>query len=354
MKKITIYTLSAILVSASITYGQNSAYTNPSGYVSLGNTDEGQPAVAANTDLYATIPLLQATQYTGKLELPSEANKLQFQTGAAFTAGQWTGSAHCVVITSGAKEGLTAIIQSHTADELTLTLPNGSSLTGIVADDTAKIIPCWTASTLFGDSVIPPGTNMFFYDVGPGETNSSAKVALVYGGAAAGWFYQFDLINGTTGSANDFIIHPSEGFVIRTGASPITKLVVTGAVPVTKHSAILTKAVAGQAEDNIVGYTSPVGEKMSATGLGVTAGDSILIYDKKAQGQNKSAQIGLVYGGEAAGWFYQFDLINGNTGSANDYVLEPGTAFVYRRIANAPTGNVEWSSLPSYVPGLND
>ncbi len=350
MKKSTILTIGAITMGVLFANAQNTAVTDPSGYVSLGNTDEGQPAVAANTDLYATIPLLQNTKYTGKVELPTEANKLKFQSGAAFTTNQWTGTSHCVMITSGAKEGLTAIIQSHTADELTLTLPNGASLTGIVADDTAKIIPCWTASNLFGNSVIPAGTQMFFFNVGPGETNSSAKVALVYSGA--NWFYQFDLVNQSTGNADDFIIHPSEGFVIRTGASPIASLVVTGAVPVTKHSAILTKAVANQAEDNIVGYTSPVGEKMSATGLGITAGDTILIFDKKAQGQNKSAQIGLVYSG--TNWFYQFDLINSQTGNADNYVLEPGTSFVYRRVANAGVGNEEWSKLPSYVPGLND
>lgn len=332
------YAFLAAAAACGLASAAETAYTTPVGYVSLGNTTPSQPAVAANSDAFITIPLQKSASFTGTVS--SVAGDVITLSGTpGFTAGQFTSSPFVARLGSGAKEGLVALVTANSADSITLSVQPGDSLAGVVAGDSVSIQASWTVASLFAGNTIPSGTQL-----------------LAYSGTGAGILVAPDLIFEFDGSnwvdtnsfdtADGFVLYPGEGFVLRTVGTEISSLVVTGEVPTSKHRLVVPNLSPGVGQDSTVGFFSPVGELIGSSGLGWTAGDQLLVWDNTTSGIIKAPVTVLEFDGTAWVDTNTFDDVSAT------FSLNAGQSYVFRRSATAPGGDVIWSDSQSYLPSL--
>jgi uncharacterized protein (TIGR02597 family) len=318
------------------------ATTAPVGYITLGN-QASATAVPANTDVVVSSPLLRSSEFGGVVSSVT-GNTVVVSGSQGWTATQWTSDAskpYLLYAASGAQEGLSAIITGSSDNSLTVTVVDGT-LSGLAAGDKLKIIPAWTAKSFISPASVPPGTQLFAYAGNAAGINVSPSHIM----ASTGSTWVFTL--GGSGTADNFIVYPTESLVLRTGANPVTALVLSGEVPTFKHRTTLSKLSAqGTAQDIRIAYTSPVNQPLLASGLGNAAGDQLFIYDNAATGRNKAPSQIMTYTGSA--WVGTFGPLTGNQ---NTYELFGGRGYVYRAAASTPQGNREWSSSQSYLPSL--
>jgi len=327
------YSLILAAAASGFAFGQTTATTTPVGYVSLGDTTVGQPAIKANTDVWISIPLDKPTTYAGTISLVAgDVITISGTPGL----GDLTTIPHTVKIGSGAKEGLIALITGNTTDTVTVSVAAGDSLAGVASPDKISISEAWTVLGLMG-SAMPIGTTLYTYPASSGLNPSSDGI---YDWDGSNWI---DEVNTGSPADND-VLYPSETLVVRnvTG-SPINSFVITGEVPTVKSRVVIAaNGVSGA--DNAVSFFSPVGEPIGISGLSAIAnnGDIVYGYDNNASGINKSGSSIHEY--LDGNWIDQV-----NTGEAdNNFPLGGGNGFLFRRVSTAPVA--PWSDLPVYLP----
>ncbi len=336
MKPIIPSTLLAALLAVGAAHA---AATDPVGYVSLGDTTAGQPAIKPNTDVAVAIPLDKPAAFAGTVA--SVAGNVITISGTP-ALGSFTATPNIAKLESGAKTGLNGLITANTANTVTITVPTGDSLTGVIAGDAISLRPAWTVVGTFG-TTLPAGTQILGFSGNTPGINLASD--LVYEFDGSNWV---DAIFGDTVDNNVF--YTGESFVIRNNAAtPIASLVVSGEVPTTNSRVIVSRfAGAPNGQDNRVAYVSPVNETIGDSHLGAisTPGDQILAFNNNAAGINKSSSTIVEWDG--ADWV---DAIFGDT-VTNTFNLVGGQGYVLRRAAAAPVGDTIWADQPSYVGSL--
>ena len=333
--------LSFALLAAAAACGLASAetaYTTPVGYVQLGDTTPGQPSVKGQSDVLLTVPLDRPTAFAGLIQSVTNGNEINLQGTPGFTGGQWTGVPHVVKVTSGAKDGFYALVSSHDADTLVVTLPPGQNLTSVAAGDEVSVLPAWTAKTLFSGSSLPADTELYQYSGASPGINIASDFLYVWDGT--------DWIDGVSGDPVDPVIYPGELFVIRNvGAAPIPSITVTGQVPSSSFTNVVTNFGAGQ-QDLPFGVFASADQTIAEAGLTAIAqpDDELNLYDNGSTGFNKAASTVFVFDG--TDWL---DAVSGDPVPPT-FKLKTGDGFIYRRAAGSPT--VNWTATPSYIPSL--
>jgi uncharacterized protein (TIGR02597 family) len=336
------YSLIAAALACGFVSAQTTAYTTPVGYISLGTTTVGLPAVQGLSDAYLTVPLDRTTEYAGLIASVANGNEITLQGTPNFNVDQWKASPTIVKITSGTKEGFYALISTNTADKLTVELPPGQNLTGVVSGDKIVIQKAWTASAFFAGTTLPADTTTLFqYDgVTPG-INVAATSLFVWDGTT--W------INGVSGDPADPVMYPGEMFVLRNeSTNPIASIVVTGQVPTSGFTNRVGNLPVAE-QDLPFGAFSPIDQTLAQTGLTAIAaeGDQINFYDRNPLllvGLNKAPTMVIVYDSGAKAWL---DAVSGEDVGPL-FTIKAGEGFVYRRSASSPT--VDWIIKPSYLP----
>jgi uncharacterized protein (TIGR02597 family) len=314
----------------------NGAATDPVGYVSIGDTSVGAPAaIKANTDVHVSIPLLRTAEFAGTVAGTGAGTVTV--TGAAFTVNQWApATPYVLVIESGAKSGMVVPILSNTANQLTVGL-GSFNLTGVNNGDSLSIRKAWTVASFMDGASSKTGLILFAFSNNSTGINVSSDLQYFYNGA--GWE------DGDGNPSDNAILYPGEGFIIRSGATPVTSFVLAGEVPTAKSYVQVGTSSTGP-RDTFFSYVTPVTEDLggvNGSGAGFGAGDILFTFNNAAAGQNKS---GTPYFYTGSGWE------DGDGNPADGFDLTGGTALLYRRATAPTTGLLDWQNEQAYVPNL--
>lgn len=335
MKPIIPSTLLAALLAVGAAHA---AATDPVGYVSLGDTTVGQPAIKAHTDVAVAIPLDKPAAFAGTVA--SVAGNVITISGTP-ALGSFTSAAHMAKLESGTKSGLNGLITANTANTVTIAVPAGDSLTGVVAGDAISIRPAWTVLATFG-STLPVGTQILAFSGNTPGINLAADIAYEWDGS--NWLDSF-----TFDVADTAVLYTGESFIVRNPSNtPIASLVVSGEVPTSKSRIVVSNLAPGTGQDNRLSYVSPVNEIIGQSGLTAisSVGDQILVFNNNSAGLNKAASFIAEWDGSV--WFdaFTFDDIT------NTFALVGGQGYVLRRASTAPGGDTIWADQPEYVGSL--
>jgi|GEM_PF-2458073 len=331
------YSIFAALFAAGFAQASVTATTTPVGYVSLGDTTVGQPAVKAGTDVSISIPLSQPTQFRGLIG--SVAGSVITISGTP-ALGDLTTFPHVVKIESGARSGLVALITASTTNTVTVAVQSGDDLTGVTNTDTISISNAWTVAGLLGTS-LPVNTSL----LGFSGTSTGQNLA-------ADLIWQFDGTNwidtNTFNPADNAVLYPGETLILRNDAvTPITSLVVSGEVS-TSNSRLVVQSAAVTGTDNMISFVGAASQVIGTSGLSAIAhvNDEILANDNSATGENKAAVTAIQFDG--TDWIdtNSFDTVT------STFKLEPGVGYTFRTDPSHPVGSSVWTSLPDFVPSL--
>ncbi|RYZ91426.1 MAG: TIGR02597 family protein [Proteobacteria bacterium] len=339
------YALLAAAAATGMALGQT-AYTTPVGYVALGDTTAGQPAVKANTDVAIGIPLNRPTEYAGAIS-GTTATTITLGGTPAFTANQWAPGAatpYLVSIKSGTEGGFIGLITANTADTLTVTAVTGGSLVApnVAAGDKVQIYKAWTLSSFLPVGSVPNGTRLLAYFGTTAGVNLAPNATYQYSTSTTNW------TNGPTVS-NNVILYPGESYVLRSpSAAAITSLSVAGEVPVANSRVYIDKLNPTLGQDTRIAYIGAgeeiIGNSGLVAALGLVTGDRLLAFNNSSAGLNKAPNETLQWNG--TNW------VNGPTTVTTTYTLKAGRGYVFRRAATAPVGSLDWKDTPTYVPTL--
>ena len=337
MKTYIPYSLLLAGAASGLALGAETAYTTPVGYVSLGDTTVGQPAVKANTDVLVSIPLNRSSVFQG-VSASIVGNMITF-TGTSF--GSFTATPHVIKIETGVKSGLSALISANSNTSVTVALPAGESLTGVTTLDSISIRPAWTLLSTLG-ATLPAGTQVLSYSGIASGINLGAD--LIYEFDGTNWLDGF-----TFGIADNVVLYPGESFIVRNNsASPIASMVLSGEVPKSRSRVIVSNLAPGTGQDNFVTYVSPVNENIGASSLGSvsTAGDQVFEFDNGLAGINKSASSIVEWDG--VNWLdgFTFGIVDAT------FSFQGGKGYIVRRASGAPGGDTTWSDQTTYFPSL--
>lgn len=321
--------LAAALLAPGALFAQTTATTTPVGYVSLGNNG----TVPANADVVVTIPLFRPAIFSGTVASVSGSTITISGTPGL---GSLTSVPHTVVIGSGSKIGLNAVVTSSTSNSVTVSVSTGDSLSGVTAGDTISIRPAWTVRSFLGAS-FPAGTQLLTL---PDSGSFNPSAVGIYEWDGTGWV---DTVVSGDYADND-VLYPNETYIVRNqSATPLTSFVVSGDVPVVPNRVVIA-ASGASGSDNAVCYFSPVTEKISTSGLTAIAnpGDQVLGFNNTTSGFNKAATTILEYDG--TGWV---DTVVSGDYEPN-FPIGGGQGFIFRR-ASTSTSSI-WTDVPSYLP----
>lgn len=305
--------------------------TDPVGFTSK--------TIPANSDATYSASLQRTSVFTGSIQTVIDADTIQVTGTPGWTANQFSNT-HFVLIGSGPREGMFAEIVGNTATSLDLIffVGNLGTVSGdnVVAGNEVKIIPFWTLSTLLPSANIPDGTQVLLYNrTQSGVNKSSSNVYTFYTGF--GWY------DGPT-EGNSQVIYPDESFVIRAPSTQSVTISQVGSVPMDKFRTLLINPVAAQDQDIRVTTGSPIPVALSQVFSPGAAGngDSVLVFDDSATGQNKSAsQVITYYNG--FGWY-------DGPNDMNSLLIQPSQGLVYRKAGSNSSNQVTVSYKPSYQP----
>jgi uncharacterized protein (TIGR02597 family) len=332
------YSLIAAALACGLASAQTTAYTTPVGYVSLGNTAAATDNVAADTDVYLSLPLLKTAVYQGAVSSVSGSDLTLSGTPAL---GDLLTNPHIIQVENGPKSGLIGLITAVAGSVLTIETQTGDSISGITGS--VSIRPAWTLADLSTQNVLPNLTQVLGFTQSSNDQNPAADLGFEYFGGS--WSDIF----GTSGAPdpNKVVLYPGEAFILRTPpASGIADLMLSGEVPTANQRVIVQNDYAGVGEDNLVGFKSPVPELLADCGLGFTAGDQLIGFVNADAGINKAGVYAFEWSGTA--WTDIF----GTWGDPATFELTPGEGYVYRRSYAAPAGDVVWTDEQTYIPSL--
>lgn len=339
-------TISAMALSTAM-----AATTDPVGFVGL--------TVKANSDATIAVPLNRAAVFKGMIQSISGNTVTVAGTPAWTTAPQQFVQAlpaqtntYAIQLASGTKEGMTAKVISNTANSVTVQFEAGDDLSGVIAEDAdgvagngdqIDIIPYWTPSTLF--SVVPPvGLELAGFEAAGAGINFGASELYIHVGAND-WE---DGING--GSAPHTPLRFGSAFVARNNSGTAYSATFVGSVPMTTCRIRLSTKAGGLAQDQYIGYQSPIPEPLAtasnpnALGFPVQVGDTIQGFDNNVSGINKGADEIYIWTGTA--WE---DGINGGDVTPGVQSLKPGFGYIFQKAATVTPTSVVWVHTPGYL-----
>jgi uncharacterized protein (TIGR02597 family) len=335
-QNITLPTLLLSLLTGFIG-AQTPVYTPPVGFVSV--------TVPANSDAAIGAPLSRADEFVGVVQSIS-GNTITLAGTPNFAVGQFVYAAgtqpktYFLRIDSDSKEGMVLKIDSHNNNSVTVTIPAGDSLSGVLTnqDDTngssVSIAPYWTPATLV--SGVLAGTQILRYSSATPGTNLSPSAVYVFNGT--NWLQSVT-------NVNDATLGVGEGIVLRNNSPSAAQTIsVTGTVPMTSHRTRLFTLAPSLAQDQRILYNSPVPETIGGVfpPASLAAGDRLLAFDNAATGKNKSPAVNLVWTGSA--W------LQGSTNVTTTYQLQPGSSYIFRKNQTGATpASVVWADLQSYL-----
>ncbi len=330
MKKTILAAALALVGSLSC---QAQVTTDPVGFVSI--------TVLAKSDASLGVPLARPNEFQGVVQSIS-GNVITLAGTPGWTASQFVYVAgtqpktYFARIDSGANEGLIATITANDTSSVTVTVPTGDSLSGILTNaangtgDTISIAPYWTLGTLIPGAAA--GTQVLLYSTTQAGINLSASA--IYFSNGTDWYQNATL-------SDDVILVASQGFTLRNNTvNPIT-FSITGSVPMATNRLVVGTLAASKQQDQRIFFNSPVPEYVGNTGLGTSPGDQLLIFNNSLSGENQSANVILVWTGSK--WN------NGGTDVTNTYQLQPGSSYVLRKAPSASPSTVVTSHLQSYL-----
>jgi uncharacterized protein (TIGR02597 family) len=337
-------TILALLAAASGAFAQTSASTTPVGYVSLGNT--GGTALPNNTDITIAVPLQNPSAWTGLVSSVDAGTGVVTLSGSpGFTTNQWVPGAgndpYVLTVQSGSNSGLVGLITANDAGAVTVSLPSGESLTGIVSNDTVSIRKAVTPSSLLAGNTLPSGIQLLIFDGTSGQNPAFSNS------------FSYDSGSWTDDTTLDDVTHsllyPGEGLGLRNqSGTDISNLTVSGEVPTSNNRSVFTVTSGTVGQDLFFSYFSPVGEIIGSSGLSslVSSGDQLLEFDNTATGINKAFSNSYSY--DSGTWTDDTTLDD----VTNTLVLKGGVAYALRLQAGATNGSYVWSDQPSYVSTL--
>jgi uncharacterized protein (TIGR02597 family) len=341
MKKYISHSIILAAAATGIANGQATAYTTPVGYVSLSTGKTVGNAVPALSDSAISIPLERSIEFSGTVSSVS-ATQITVSGTPSLINYAVAGSPHIVKLASGVRSGLQGLITENTATTITISVPQGDSLTGVVAGDKFSITKAWTPLSLFGAATPAVGTQILGYSgLNPGV---NLGIDLTYEYDGANW-----VDTNTFEVADNAVLYQGESLTIRNASSsPIASLVVSGTVPIAKSRIVISKLSADVGQDNAITYMGAAPETLNNSGLTAIAftGDQILAIDNSTVGVNKGISTTIEFDGTS--WI--------DTNSFEDvtstFAMQPGVGYIYRRSASAPVGDVVWEDAPTYVSSL--
>ena len=313
--------------------------TTPVGYVSLGNTGGGD-AVPANTDQRIAIPMLNATEFTGVIDTGGVNPDNLTIAGASFTVNEYAG--YYCQITSGTNDGQFLLVTANTSDTLTVQELPGDSQTGIAVGDSISLSQAWTVSSLLGDR--PVGTRLFAFSGTSTGINIAANITYEYGNPFSifpsdRWYNTGDLTDATNA-----ILFPGEGLIIRTGATPLAELVISGSVPLETNRTIIFGHTGQQ--DSPIAFFSPVDEPILSANLPSAVGDRILLFNPSATGINKAPSTTYEFGNPFSIFASDRWYNTGTLTEVTTEVLPAGSSFVYR--TGSASADTAWTDDATY------
>ncbi len=333
---------SLVASSANMT-PEGATFSHPVGYVTLGNPDgnAATPDVPANTDVTVSIPFARETELT---------RSVIGITGSVVTFGGPTVTAQAFVdanapyqltVTSGAQEGLVALISANGTNTFTIGSVIAGDLSAVETDGTAKfdVSKAWTLASYFPND-LSPGTSVLLFT----GTNSGINVAADLGYVWSGTSWRGNL--GASGDGNNTLLFPGESFILRTQSLPVDSLVVSGSVPMSTSKTVVRKLNSTQAQDTRLSFNIPVDQPIENL-QGMEPGDRLLAFSNANGGINKAATEILVY--TSTGW----TGIGGVSGPQNGiYKIKAGVGYVVRRDAGRGVGDITYSLPIDYDNSL--
>lgn len=320
---------------------QSTVSTDPVGFVNV--------TVPAQSDAVLAVPLHRAAAFKGKIQAIS-GNTITVAGTPDWIANQFVQSlpsqtdTFSVLIANGVKEGLIARVISNTANQVTIEVPTGDDLTGVKTNavdgagegDEVDVMPYWTAASLF-----PAGlanlTELFAFDNSTPGRNVSPSVLLQFY-AGYGWF---ETVSYTEQSHRPLLF--GTAFILRNNAAAPLATSVVGLVPMSKHRYTLRTLAANLGQDQSIGFSSPVPEKLSEVNLGAQNFDELFLYNNSAIGKNKAPTQLLIH--HSGRWYESITF----TDVTDQITLQPGGGMIYRLAASAQPTQFVWQQLQSYL-----
>jgi uncharacterized protein (TIGR02597 family) len=338
MKKLTFSLIVCALLGAA---AQAQVTTDAVGFVNV--------TVPANSDAIVAAPLNRTSVFKGVIQSISGSVLTIAGTSPGWTSNSFVQSipsqtdTYAVLIATGTNEGMTAKITANGANTLTVQLGSGDSLAavkteavdGVGLGDHIDIMPYWTPSSLI--SAVPNGTELYTFDNNTAGQNVSPTSLLQYF-AGFGWYETV----GFTDQSNRPMLFGA-GFILRNNSGSPVSVPITGSVPMATNRLVLRTLAANTAQDQIIGYMSPVPTTLSAVNLGAQDNDELYLFDNSAAGKNKSPATLLVY---FAGLWYNSVTFAEVTSST---ILQPGNAMIYRAKGTSSPQNFVWQNLQGYL-----
>ena len=332
--KSPIKTFSLLASASLLTLSSLSAVsTDPVGYVTT--------TIPANSDGLLSTALHRSALYSGSVASIPDSNTIQVSNVPGFSADEYAGGGNFVIFTSGDREGLWAVIDSNDADTIDLTFVTQDlgedAEDRVEVGDTFSIIPFWTPATLLPEEETVAGTQLLVFSRNQPGINISA----------ASTYTHYDTYSWYAGATdvNDSPIFPDESIIVRNKSSDLISVTQAGNVPMATYRTVLSTVSEGVQQD--IRLTTGLPAAISVRDLidpGIAGvGDQILIFNQDQAGENKSAAVTATYY-ENYGWYA------GST-EINDYILEPGQGFVYRKAA-ANTADILVDHTPAYQLSL--
>lgn len=332
MKKLSLLATALATLSAASLHAE--VTTDPVGFVSI--------TVPAASDVALGAPLGRPSEFVGVIQ--SIAGSVITLGGTpGFTTDQFKYAAgtqpktYFLRIDSGSKEGLILPITQNGTADVTVTVPAGESLSGILTNaadgngDQASIAPYWTIGTLVSGAIA--GTQIITIPTDVAGTNLTVSTYTFNG---TNW------IKGATVST-DVVLDVGQGVIARNNSTttPIT-LSITGSVPMSSHRIRLATLAGNTKQDIRIFYNSPIpdviGNVFNAGAL--VAGDQMLFIDNTTTGKNKPVGT-LTWNG--TNW------IQGATVVTTTFVIQPGASYVFRKNKTTNPSSVVWTDLQSYL-----
>ena len=312
--------------------------TDPVGFVSV--------TVPANSDAILAVPMARASEFKGVISAISGTSGTvtltvsgtpAWTTNANPTLSQFAplatlGKTYVVQIASGTKEGLILPVITNGTNTVTVSV-GADDLTGVPTGTDLDIFPMWTPKSLI-TSVVAQDSQILLLKSTQAGVNLSSSGAYVFD--TTGW------VDDNFDSADNAPLDFGSAFIFRNGGASTT-ISMVGAVPMTKHRAVLRTRANNVDQDVAIGFTSPVPTPVGSLGLNFASDDQILIFNNSAPGQNKSSTAALVYD-STLGWLDDnFDPVN------TTFMIQPGQGYIFRKKGTATPQSIVWTALQTYL-----
>lgn len=334
-----------------------------------------------NSDTIFSIPVTRSPAFVGLVDSVSGSTITVKGTPAWETSPQefvydseTQTNTYYAVFGSGARNGMYYIIESNTADTITVDLAGDTLEGNVVTDDSIRIFPFWTFNTLFpqgegiptSDSLGSPDGLILIPTESDSINQGSSAQYFYYTGSSfggEGWRrITADPPTPPTQIVNDDVILPDHYVTIRNRTDSPTTAVVSGPVIQTDFSTILMDSASGE-RDNAVGFNVPIPVSLAESNL-IESGafesspslgspvDLLFVYDQTTPGFNKgSSAIYFHYSGSSFGGPGWRKITNPPTPPTTivdgEDVFQPGQGVVIRKGGGTGSSAI-WNLTPSY------